>query len=127
MTTVSGDQEREFAWKRKGKGNGLRWLILRDLTAGLANYPMTQEQAEDFMIVLRGISWAKTRAMCEELARLGAIEKIKEEHAWFWRATDKGVAIFVGKRSAIPARIAQAVLTTTTVSVGVIGGTNREF
>ena len=79
------------------------------------------------MVVLRGISWAKTRALCEELARLGAIEKIKEEHAWFWRATERGVAIFAGKRSAIPARIAQAAWTTTNVSVGEIGKKNREF
>lgn len=112
------DQEREFAWKKSGRGNGLRWLILRDLTAGLSMSAMPSEKAEDFMVQLRGINWSTTRKMLQELERMGAIEQTRDEARlmYTWSATSKGVAIFCGKRTRIPVRIAQAAWTTMNVS-----------
>lgn len=103
--------EREVAWKRQGKGNGLRWLILRDLVAGVSLIGMPMEKVQDYLLTLRGVSWNTSRVMVNELARSRAIEQIKGEDAgvFFWTATKMGVSVFCRTRKHIPARIALAV------------------
>lgn len=113
---MSGDVEREIAWRRQGKGLGLRWHILRDVVAGLSLYGMTMEKAQDYLLMLRGVSWTTSRKMLNELERLGAVNQDKAPEAYYWSATEKGVAIFCRTRKHIPARIVQAVCTTLNVS-----------
>lgn len=118
MTVSQREREdKELAWKRAGKGNGLRWLILRDLVACLSVYPMTMMKAQDCLLLVRGISWNTSRTMLQELVRLGAVECYREPEyqTEAYRTTDRGVAIFLRKRSAIPARLVQAALTTMNV------------
>lgn len=105
------DVEREIAWKRQGKGNGLRWLILRDIVAGVSLMGMNLETLQDYMLMLRGVSWNTSRVMVNELARSRSIEQIGGEDAgvFFWTATKVGVAVFCRTRKHIPARIALAV------------------
>lgn len=120
--SLGTEREREHIWTQRGKGNGLRWLMLRDLIAGLALQSMITTEAEDYMTLLRGISWGKTRVFLTELERMKAIEQIQENGTWRWRATNRGVLIFCGgSRKAIPARIARAAWTTVNVHVSAIG------
>lgn len=112
-------EDRELAWKRAGKGNGLRWLMLRDIVAGVAVMSMPLEKVQDFLLMLRGVSWSTSKTMVEELRRLGALEgnivepRTKEEPTRiYYSATARGVTIFLRTRKHIPVRLAQAVLTT---------------
>lgn len=119
MTVSQREREdKELAWKRAGKGNGLRWLILRDLVAGLSVYPMTMMKAQDYLLMVRGISWNTSRTMIQELERLGAVECYQEPEfkTEAYRTTSRGVTIFLRKRLAIPVRLVQAALTTMNVS-----------
>jgi len=113
-------EDKELAWKRAGKGNGLRWLMLRDLVAGLSVYPMPMMKAQDYLLMVRGISWNTSRTMLTELERLGAVEQYEEPEykTTAFRTTARGVTIFLRRRTAIPARLVQAALTTMNVSVG---------
>jgi len=120
-------EDRELAWKRAGKGNGLRWLILRDIVAGVAVTSMPLEKVQDFLLMLRGVSWSTSRTMLEELIRLGALEgniiepRTKREPTLiYYSATQRGVTIFLKSRKHIPVRLAQAALTTMSAS-GVVG------
>lgn len=115
------DSEREFAWKKQGKGNGLRWLILRDIVAGLSLHPMSLEKCQDYLLMLRGVSWNTSRVMLQELERMSAIQQYKETgiQGYLYRATERGVTIFVKHRRNIPVRIARAVQITTSAPVGV--------
>lgn len=112
---MSGDVEREIAWRRQGKGNGLRWHILRDVVAGLSLYGMTLEKTQDYLLMLRGVSWNTCRTMLIQLERLEAVLQDKSPEAFYWSATEKGVTIFLRTRKHIPARIALAVCRTLNV------------
>jgi len=110
-------EDKELAWKRAGKGNGLRWLILREIVAGVAYHPMPLEKIQDFLLMLRGVSWNTSRTMLKELERQGSVEVIKEKDMHLYRTTKLGVNIFLRKRTLIPVRIVQAALTTMNVGV----------
>lgn len=116
---MSGDGDREVAWKRTGKGNGLRWQILRDVVAGVSLYGMSLEKVQDYLLMLRGVSWNTSRTMLKELERMEAIEANQAENkVWYYSATPKGVTIFCRTRRHIPVRIARAVETTLNVNAG---------
>ena len=112
---MSGDVERERAWKRMGKGNGLRWQILRDIVAGLSLHGMTLEKSQDYLLMLRGVSWNTSRVMLIQLERMAALAQDKAPEGFYWSATEKGVTIFCRTRKHIPARIALAVCHTLNV------------
>lgn len=120
-------EDRELAWKRAGKGNGLRWLILRDIVAGVAVTSMPLEKVQDFLLMLRGVSWSTSKTMLEELGRAEFIEgniieprTKRDPTRIYYSATPRGVTIFLKSRKHIPVRLAQAALTTMSAS-GVVG------
>lgn len=136
MSLSTKEQEdKNLAWKRAGKGNGLRWLILRDIVAGVATMAMPLEKVQDFLLILRGVSWNTSRTMLNELERLGAVElnvtpdsstMKKDPYRTYFSATPKGVAIFLRKRSHIPAHLVQAAMITMSASLGEIRDSGEE-
>jgi len=105
-------QERKTKkWKRAGKGRGNRWLMLRDVVAYCAIRPWTTTEVEDLNVSRRGIIHRTTYGMILELERAQMIESFSEERGQYWRATVKGVNVFVGTRQGIPATLVQEVLT----------------
>jgi len=107
------DVEKEIRWRRKAKGRGLRWMILRDIVAILSRRPLTSMEVQDLMILLRGISHKKSLELLEELKQAKALEQVRERDAFYWRATEIGVIAYLGTRQDTPAKVAEELLTLT--------------
>jgi len=109
------EQNRELSWKRKGKGRGNRWLMLRDLLAILSLRPMSNNIVQDTMFLMRGLKRATIREMMDQLERTKSIEQLEDASGsiklWVWVATEPGVHYWIGSRKDIPASIVQAAHT----------------
>jgi len=107
---------RRIAWKRRAKGRGLRWGLIRDTMSVVSVYWMTLSEVETCMVRIWGLTRKKTRELLEEMVEIGDClferdETTKEmkyhlnpERATFWLGA-KGTL-------AIPAGIVQVVETT---------------
>lgn len=103
--------DKERAWKRHGKGKGLRWQIQRDLVAILSRLALTSTQIQDCMVLTRGLSHKKTRELIDELKQTQAIEELKTHQGYVIRASELGVSVYLrGNRRAIPVRVVQEAL-----------------
>lgn len=98
-------------WKASGKGRGLRWLILRELVGMCALKRWTTTELEDAALIGRGLSHRKTYEMVMELERARCLEATQLTQGQYWKATEHGVHLFLGRIDLIPATIAGAVLT----------------
>ena len=115
------EEKREKNWKRKGRGNGNRWLMLRDLLAILSLRPMSTALAQDTMFLHRGLKRETVRTMLDQLERTRSIEQLKDASGpiaqWVWVATEGGVRFWIGSRKNIPASIALVANTLERVSI----------
>lgn len=116
VVEVMKESQKELLWKKRGRGRGLRWLLLRDICAILSLRPMTIAEIQDTMTLHRGISRSKTREFLEVLESTRSVEQIQEEirglQSWMWRTTDQGIAFWLeGSRLVIPATIAKVAWT----------------
>ena len=93
-------------WDSRGKGKPIRWKMIRDLVACLSLAWMDTFQAQISMRRLWGLKPKTTRDMLEELELEGSVVQDKYHSGGYrWGATKTGVAFWVVKPSAIPARI----------------------
>ena len=110
--------DKQIAWKRRGKGKGLRWLMLRDIVALLARQASTTMQVQDVMILHRGVSHPRTHVLLMELEQARAIvQELDPRLGYYWTARELGVSVYLGSRTAIPAGAAQELLSSVNVNV----------
>nr|BAM15164.1 hypothetical protein [uncultured microorganism] len=97
------------AWKRRAKGRGMRWRILRDVVAVLSQAWMTTFQVQIALRRIWGVKNNTTRDMLEELETEKSVfqERYGKEKTLKWGATESGVAFWIGKVENIPVSIAQ--------------------
>ena len=93
--------------------------MLRDLVGYCAIRPWTTTELEDLHLSRRGIQHRTTYQMTMELERAGALEGFADERGQYWRATERGVTVFLGSRPDMPAIFVQEVLTIGNVSESV--------
>lgn len=101
------------AWKRKGKGKGLRWQILREILAISSRFPLSTSHLQDCMTILRGMNRSTTWTMIQELEEAELMESGKSEKGPYWTITERGIDLFQIKRKAIPVGIVKVGLTIT--------------
>lgn len=108
---MSDTREREVAWRKSAKGRGNRWQILRDVVALVSMNTLTNNQIQDAMLKLRGITRPKVNELIEDLNRAGALKQVAGTfqgiERWGWSATENGVNYWLGKRTNIPVRIVE--------------------
>lgn len=113
---MSVTREREIAWRKSAKGRGNRWQILRDVVALVSMNTLTNDQLQDAMLKLRGITRPKVNELIEDLNRAGALKQVAGTFGgierWGWSATENGVKYWIGSRTDIPARIVEVASTT---------------
>ena len=108
MTESYSEVDRQRAWIKRGKGKGLRWLILRDIVAVLSKQALTTTQLADVMLLRRGLSHNRSNQMLQELeSSMAIVQEHDKQLGYYWTARKLGVDVFLGSRMAIPAQVAQ--------------------
>ena len=105
------ERERIVAWKKRGRGRGLRWHIQREIVAFLSRKASNNTDVQAVMTMMRGISHKKT---IELLRELETAQCVVQEHdnrmGYYWIATALGVKVYLGDMTAIPLKIAEELL-----------------
>ena len=74
--------------------------------------PLMTTSAQALMTFKHGMLNATTYRMLTEHREAGALEQFLEDgEGYYWRATEKGVAVYLGSRKAIPALVVRELLT----------------
>lgn len=105
------EREKSVAWKKRGRGRGLRWHIQREIVAFLSRKASNNTDVQAVMTMMRGISHKKT---IELLRELETARCVMQEHdarmGYYWVATSLGVKVYLGDMTAIPLKIAEELL-----------------
>ena len=111
MTESYSEVDKQLAWKKRGKGKGLRWQMLRDIVALLSRQASTSTQVADAMLLRRGMSHNRTNQMLQELeSSMAIVQELDKKIGYYWTAREMGVIVFLGSRKAIPAMVARELL-----------------
>ncbi|MBA7550234.1 hypothetical protein ES705_42744 [subsurface metagenome] len=108
---MTEERQRLVAWKKKARGKGLRWRILRDMVAYLRLHWMTFEELSHVMMRLRGLTRNKLREMLAELQETGDLDHVLDQRIakWVYGATVQGAGFWINGTVGIPAGIVEAV------------------
>ena len=109
--SVEDERDKWVEWKRNAKGRGYRWILQRNLVCVLSLKPLTTTEVQAVMSLKHGMSNATSFKLMSELRHARALDQFLEaDMGYFWRATDKGVGVYLGSRKAIPAGVAGELL-----------------
>jgi len=114
---VQEERNKWIAWRVAAKGRGYRWSLQRTLVTILAVTPLTTTSAQALMTFKHGMLNATTHRMLTELREAGALEQFLEDgKGYYWRATERGVTVYLGSRKAIPAVVVRELLSLVNVN-----------
>ena len=114
---VQKEQDVIRIWQKKAKGKPIRWRMIRDVVACLSLAWMDTFQVQIAMRRLWGLKPKTSRDILEELEQEKSIVQEKSDQKGYkWGATPDGVAFWVGRTQAIPARVALVASTSAYVS-----------
>lgn len=111
MTERVSETQKIVAWKKRGRGRGLRWHIQREIVGLLSRKASNNVDVQAVMTMMRGISHKKTLELLHELQAAKCVEQ-EHDHklGYYWIATSLGVKVYLGDMTAIPLKIAEELL-----------------
>lgn len=105
------ERDKVAAWKKRGRGKGLRWHLLREIVGLLSRKASTTTEVQAVMTMMRGLSHKKTIEMLRELQNAKCVVQEHDSRlGYYWIGTSLGVSVYLGSMTAIPAKVAEVLL-----------------
>jgi len=105
------ERDRVVAWKKRGRGKGLRWHMQREIVGLLSRKASNNTDVQSVMTMMRGMSHKKTIELLRELQEAKCVVQEHDNRmGYYWIATSLGVKVYLGNMTAIPLRVAEELL-----------------